>query len=1136
MGSWLVVGVSLGYIGLLFGVAWLGDRRGAIAGGRAVRHAPVFYALTLAVYTTGWSFYGHIGRAATDGFDFLPIYLGPVLMLTLGQPVLRRVLAVAKSQTISSIADFIAARYGKSHGLGALVAAMAVIGVLPYIALQLRSVSTSYEILTHASVLPAPAWRDTGFFVAIAMAAFAILFGVRHIHASEHHRGLMLAIAFESLVKLAAFVTVAGFIVFGMFDGIGDLLARATEDGRMARVLSARPFEPAWWSTTLLAAMAVLTLPQKFHVAIVENQHPGDLRSAALLFPCYLAILAIFMVPVAVAGLLTFAGQPINPDTFMIALPIAAGEPEIGLLAFIGGLSASTGMVIVATVALSTMVCNDIVVPLLLRRSDGRAVDLSGRLLLIRRIAVVAILLLAYAVHRNLSDAYSLSTIGMLSFAAVGQFGPALFGGLLWERGNRRGALAGLSAGFLLWGYTLLWPAVADGLLGRRPGPAFGLAWLNPTSLFGLNGLDMVSHATLVSLSANLALYLLVSLLTGRNAVERQQAGAFRRAVLEAAADTRVPRGQRPLRDLLDLAARFVGRERAEQAFARYLMEHAATLGGGRSGALRRPADLGAIRFTERLLAGAIGAASARVVVATGMATGNMSRGEAMAMLDDASSALQLNRDLLVATLDNMSQGICVLDRDMAIAAWNRRFVEVLELPDDFVQVGLPLAELIAFMDRRGEFRETDFATLLLNRDRADEYWPYTYERVRPDGTILEVATTKLPDGGYVSTYTDVTERHRTAAMAAAKAEAERANLGKTRFLAAASHDLLQPLNAARLFASALVERKLAPGEAGLAAKLDTALQSVEQLLGALLDISKFDAGGVTIERRPFAIAPLMATLAAEVAGAAEAKGLRLVAIPSDAVVETDPMLLRRILQNFLANAVRYTETGGVLIGCRRRGDQLRIEVWDTGIGIAPDQQAAVFEEFRRLGGGTAEGLGLGLAIVDRLARRLGHPVALRSVPGRGSCFAVTVPLGTLPAVEVPVPRSATGDLAGLRLLCLDNDPAILAGLTALLGNWGCEVRTAETPEAALAGERPDVILADLHLGEGRSGLDAIRQMRARWGSVPGILVTADRSDQAAAEAARLGCPLLHKPIQPARLRAALAHLTTSPAALAGED
>ncbi|HEY2754138.1 MAG TPA: sodium:solute symporter, partial [Pseudolabrys sp.] len=470
--GWVVVAVALAYIGFLFLVASYGD--GVRNLGREGRARLLIYPLSLAIYCTSWTFFGSVGTASRTGYEFLTIYIGPALMLGLFSPLLIRIVRLAKAQNITSIADFIAARYGKGQAVAAIVALIAIVGTIPYIALQLKAVSASLEtILAHITAqgdVTRPVLGDIALFVALSMATFAVLFGTRHIDATEHQDGLMLAIAAESLVKLFAFLTVGIFVTFRMFGGPGALFEAARQQTQTAAILTR---EPAWDSLivgTALSFMAIILLPRQFHVAVVENNNENEIRRAAWLFPLYLVLINLFVMPIALAGLLTFAPGAVDSDMFVLALPLHAGSNVLTIVAFVGGLSAATAMVIVESVALSIMVSNDLVMPLVLRR---RGTLLSGgnvgsQLLTVRRIAIFAILLLAYMYYRSAGEA-QLASIGLLSFAAVAQLAPAFFGGLFWRRATAGGAIAGMSAGILVWFYTLLLPTFADiGVVGQR--------------------------------------------------------------------------------------------------------------------------------------------------------------------------------------------------------------------------------------------------------------------------------------------------------------------------------------------------------------------------------------------------------------------------------------------------------------------------------------------------------------------------------------------------------------------------------------------------------------------------------------------------------------------------------------------
>ncbi|MCK5090625.1 MAG: hybrid sensor histidine kinase/response regulator, partial [Hyphomicrobiaceae bacterium] len=437
----IIITAALAYLGFLFAVAYYGDRQARPELSRKGR--PAIYALSLAAYCTSWTFFGSVGLSATTGFNFIPVYLGPIIMFAVGWPLVIRIIRLSKTQNITSIADFIAARYGKNPTLAAIVTVIAVAGTLPYIALQLKAVSESVTTLIQPvdtggdiSLLASP-FGDIAFIVAVVMAVFAILFGTRHIDATEHQEGLMLAIATESVVKILAFLLVGAYITFEMFGGLGPLLERAAQSPEIQELFTRGFNGGAWITVTLLSLVCIILLPRQFHVAVVENNSENEVRRAAWLFPLYLIAINLFVVPIAIAGLLTFPNGEVSADMFVLALPLSSGAQFVTLAAFIGGLSAATAMVIVATVALSIMISNDLVVPLLLRRrllDVTEREDLSNLLLNIRRSAIFAILILGYVFYRMIGDTVALASIGLLSFSAIAQFAPAFFGGLVWRR------------------------------------------------------------------------------------------------------------------------------------------------------------------------------------------------------------------------------------------------------------------------------------------------------------------------------------------------------------------------------------------------------------------------------------------------------------------------------------------------------------------------------------------------------------------------------------------------------------------------------------------------------------------------------------------------------------------------------
>ncbi len=669
-GAW-VVAVAFAYLSLLFAVASFGDRRAAQ--GRSVIGNAWVYALSIAVYCSAWTYFGSVGRAASGGVWFLPIYLGPMLAMILAWMLLRKMIRIARRQRITSIADFISSRYGKSPTLAGAVTLITVVGIVPYIALQLKGVATAYALLTGAGAgHGAPWWADSTLYVALALAGFTIVFGARHLDSTERHEGMVAAIAFESLVKLLAFLTVGAFVVWGLFDGLADLFAQARAVPQLALLLTlgqGKDFAyEQWFAVTMLSALSVLVLPRQFQVMVVENVDERHLKRAAWVFPLYLLLINLFVLPIALAGRLSL-GADANAEGFVLTLPLAAEHEALALLAFVGGLSAATGMVIVEAIAVSTMVCNDLVMPLLLRTRRLQAArathggDLTGFLLGIRRVAIVVILLLGYLYYRLAGDAYALVGIGLISFAAVAQFAPAMLGGMYGKGGTRSGALAGLLAGFALWVYTLMLPSLAkSGWLpaGFLAHGAFGTDLLRPEALFGLGGMDYLTHSLFWSLLANVALYTTVSLWRPPAAREASQALLFVDVFKRGAADGPVFwRGRARVADLLPLLGRFLGAARAHDLFDDYARRQGVA---GRD-ALRADAKL--VQFVETQLAGAIGSASARVMVASVAQEESLGLDDVMRVLDEASQIRAYSQQLEQVTgeLRQANEQLKSLDR-----------------------------------------------------------------------------------------------------------------------------------------------------------------------------------------------------------------------------------------------------------------------------------------------------------------------------------------------------------------------------------------------------------------------------------------------------------------------------------------
>ena len=1098
---------ALVWLGLLFAVAVLGERRAPLS----ARSGAVVYSLSLAIYCTSWTFYGTVTQGVRSGWWLPPTFLGTILLYLFALPFLERLVATAKAQNATSVADFIASRFGKSSGLAALVTGVVLLGMVPYIALQLKAVAMSYAALDAGAGEP-PAWQDSALYVTAVMAVFAMLFGTRRTAADEGNRGLVQAMAFEAVFKLVAIGAVGGYVVWRLYAGPADLAGAWQASG----LPDAAPQPMAYLTLALLGALAMFTLPHQFHVGVVECGARAQLRTARWLFPLFLVLISLPVWPLARAGQLQLAGWP--SDLYVLGLPLTHGAGGVALLAFLGGMSAATGMVILASLALSIMLGNHWIAPLLLRRGWHLGGSLAG-VRLQRRIGIALVLLLGYAYSRVLAGNDALADIGAQSFSALAQLAPAVLLALYLPSLPARAVGAGIVAGMLAWGYVLIVPLLAATLEAQ---PAFlaqgplGQAWLGPDALFGLGGLDRLSRAVWISLAVNLATLALVA------RWRPHTGGAALPPPLPAPA-------------LRALAQRFLSPDRVQRLF----------LPGRLADAQALEARVG------HELTAVLGAASTRLLLDAARRGSGAQLEQVASIVGEAAQAARFSQQVLEAALENMSQGISVVDGELRLVAWNRRYAALFGYPEALLQVGMPVEVLVRHNVSRGLAGDGEAEAQVGRRIahmRAGT--PYVAERRFPGGpgraeVVVEIRGNPMPGGGFVATFTDVTAfrrteqelkrvaetleqrvAERTDELDHARREAERANQAKSRFLAAVSHDLAQPLNAAHLFTHALAQQLRHAQYREAVANIDGALTSAEGLLSGLLDISRLESGGMSAKVQAFCVDELLQHLAAEFRVLARERGLELRLVPSRAWVRSDPQLLRRVLQNFLANAVRYTERGRLLFGCRRRGAMLAIEVWDTGPGIAAADQRLIFEEFRRLGHG-GQGLGLGLAIAERVARLLGHPLALRSQPGHGTCFSIAVPRAVPEARAAPlVPGAPRTPRA--RVLVVDNDPAVLKAMQALLEGWRCEVvpaRSAAEAEIAAAAAPPDLLLLDFHLDGGSTGLEVQAALERRFGPLPAVIVTADHGEPVRLAVAAAGAQLLHKPLKPLALKSLMARL-----------
>ncbi|MGI9282066.1 MAG: hybrid sensor histidine kinase/response regulator [Endozoicomonas sp.] len=1147
MAGWWLALIALLYVGGLFSVAWYGDHAGARL---REQWRPYIYSLSLAVYCTAWTFFGAVGQASQSIWSFPTIYIGPILFFLFFWKLLNKLILVSKRENITSIADFIASRHGKSRGLAILVTILLVVGILPYIALQLKAIIIGFDLLSPSTMTPRKQ-QDVALVVTMLLAVFVIMFGTRRLDTTEHQHGVMLAIAFESLLKLTAFLIVGGWISYRFFTEASDPLGHF----EMAVAKSADENLFLTLMAPIMVSMAAfICLPRQFHVLVVENSDMKDLNRARWLFPIYLLLTAVFVLPMAFAGN-AWLGEAISPDSYVIALPKLLGSDSMAVLAFMAGLSAAISMVIVATISLTNMISNEILMPLILRSSGhGRNefYRFSGLLRNVRRTIIIGILLLAYIVYRVISagEDHLLANLGLISFAAVAQLAPAVLGSLYIRESNYKAAAAGILTGSLVWLITLIVPLfVQSGWLDKEllEQGVLGVQALKPGALFGFDLTGTLQGASLFALVVNALVYVLGCLLFKVSPLESRQARRFVDAsVVEGGLydDMTVT-----VDELESLASRFMGEDKARKLITEQFP-------------VERPylADSEMIAVVERVLSGIMGASSAKLVMKTALAGNNALIEDVEAMVGEASEVLQFNRELLTGAIEHIDIGVSVVDRDLRLVAWNQRYLELFSYPEGMIKVGRHAADIIRYNAELGRCGPGDVSAHVRKRiNHMLQGTAHKSERIRDNGQVIETRGYPMPGGGFVMSFTDITEfrqvetalkdinesleqrvEDRTSELhslnrelMSAKGAAERANRLRSKFFAAISHDLMQPMNAARLFASSLDSSLTDTEHKQLASHLSSSLRSAEELIKDLLDLSRLEAGKLKATFRDFPLAEILDPLRAEFDLLAQENHLTFRVVPQSVWVHSDPVLLRRVLQNFLTNAFRYCNAldGKVMLCCRKRAEGVCIEVRDNGNGIPESLQTLIFSEFERLHQG-GKGLGLGLSIAQGIASVLNQPIELKSRESGGTTFSIQMPLVAARAVRQPSVRSASRNtMSGITVLCIDNEPEILLGMESLLARWGCQVYSAGSVEEAFRVVEecglPDILLVDYRLDDSMDGIQLTEELRALSScSLPAILITADKQDAVRNRCRDLDIRLMGKPVKPASLRALMASLT----------
>jgi len=980
----VTVGILLAYLCFLFVVAAVAERFGRRR--LVARLRTLTYVMAVSVYCTAWTFYGSVGLAANRGLEFLAIYLGPALIALTWPTMLRKLVRVAKEQRITTISDFIGSRYGKSAALGTLVAVLVVVGMIPYIALQLKAVSVSFRMMIPGDSLLSG--FDPTLLVAGTLALFGILFGARNLDFTRQQTGLMTAVAVESIVKLVAFLLVGGWVTWGLFGGFGDIFT-AIAASPWSRLLTLDTPPAAsyarWAAMLLISMMAVILLPRQFHVLVVQNPRERDVHTAAWAFPLYLLAINVFVLPIAFGGLLTF-GDVASADSFILALPLRADAGLVAVTVFLGGFSAATAMIVVDSLALSKMISNDIVLPFLLRRR--RLEEVYSASLASTRLGILVVVTLGFLWARIEAGPFLLVEMGLLSFIAVTQCAPAVLFGLYWRRGNRKGALAGISAGFALWFYTLIVPAVVkDGAVPislLEAGP-LGIGWLRPTALFSLEGLDSISHGVFWSLFVNVAAYLLVSIFTAQDADERSQAAAFVGLVEKAEpsptpAILSVPEIER----LLHL---YVPAEDADAILGELL-------GGKTPRELSLP-DLLDLRIRlERMLAASLGAAAARYIIEDRF---TISKGEAQELVESFQTmqrSLGKSERLLASVVESVEDCIFTTDVEGRLITLNpagRRL-----LGRDAAAGPLTRLDVLDEADRRrvgpaikravANGRPWRGAVQGLTRAR---------RRFPAHLAVSCVFDEKGQVLGTVGVLRDLTEQVATQQRLIQREKL--ASLGE--MAAGVAHEIRNPLGGVKmatslLSSSAMNDRRISQE---MAQSITSGIAEIEAIIADLLDYAR----ETRLDCQEYALGRILAPVVEACAADGRARGVRVVAhgLEDAVVASVDGQRLRQVFTNVMQNALEATErqrSGRVEVRLHQRETAGVVEIADNGVGIQPEHREKIFLPFYTT---KPTGTGLGMAIVKKIMDLHGGEIEIDSAPGRGTTIRLIIPRSPLPDV-----------------------------------------------------------------------------------------------------------------------------------------
>lgn len=1109
----------------------------------------LIYALAIGVYCTSWTYNGLVDLIVHGETSFFTVLLGPLFLFTIGSPVLKRVAEITHRENLHSISDFLTSRYGKRQAIGTISTIILIIATVPYIALQLKALTASFVIVTGSSLENSLAIT---LFFSVIMALFSLLLTSKHNNRVRFNNGMSLAISFESVIKLASIVIVAGFSIY-LIDNISiqDVIYETKIATKKSIITIPNITE------LIVSTLIIFCLPRMFHVCFVEYRNPNNLTTARWIFPLYLMtfLACIFIIGIAARIVLTDTsfGQ-----LFIYQLPLSKGAFFITCITFLGSFSAATAMIIVSTVTLSRILASDIIMPLIIRyRSDqNKHKDYTELLLNVRRATITLVIVSAFFYAITLTNQTSLSDIGLMAFALAVQLAPAVILGSYWRWINANGVIVGLISGFFLWFYTLIIPILSEERIISNhivEVGLFSLQWLKPEHLFNSDFGDAYSRSVIFSLSCNLILMLIVSKISKNTVSDRIQAIHFVKhnghpEKLNSEAITSITASE-----LNTLLVQFLGQETSNKIIA------------SSNSKINQQQLINA----ENALANVLGVATASSLIDDFFKGNNKVVEEVIELIEGSTKALRFNQDILLSAIDTIPIGISVINQDLELVAWNNRYEAMFNYPKNYLQIGLPISDIVRFNAKRGLLGAKS-AEYYVNRRTTELLKSTSYVAVREHSKniTIEIKGQPLSNGGYVTTYSDISSYQQAqsqlqesrdkleqrvlqrtqkiedvnraltheialrekaeAKLILAKSQAESANINKSELLALAAHDILQPLNAANLFANAL-ESNIEERHKGQLISLKNSIESAESIISTLLEIAKLDTGALQPNFTSFSINNVLEPLITQYQAVAP-EGVKINYKGSNKLIYSDRGYLRRILQNLISNAIKYCDSGRVLVGVRVRKEYINIGIYDTGIGIPNSEIDRIFNDFYRSSRHQhIEGIGLGLAVTRRLSDLLNLNISVKSKLHSGTCFSLNVPLSTEVATVNTNEKSSIdieSQLDGVNVFCVDDDQQNLDGLYQLLANWGCHVACERLASSALKyalhQTKPDIILMDYQLDyQNENGIDLAKKLIQQWGQdIPVCIVSASPMEELRPMAIEAGFSFIKKPIKPAKLKA----------------